>query len=205
MTVVANPEVARRVEVVKPEDIKRRGLGHMEPDRRHVGIERARPVARRAIDKDAPKSAEPEQVLTTDLQVEKAVEYILSFKIEIVEDDFARPRSRAVRRPAVPAELVCETAIESPETCRASIALQLGPNARAEADVVAIARLTEAERAEAAIRIPRDMVHYLLANAKVCACVKAKPRVVGFLDNGFWSGRCRNCSFRSSGFRGSGL
>ncbi len=205
MAIVADAEVARRVEVVEPEDVERRGFGHVEPDGRHVCVERTRPVARSAVDENAVKPAESAQVLAADLEIKKAVKDTQSLDVEIVEDDFARPRSRAVRRPAVPAELVCETAIESPETCRASIALQLGPDARAEANVVAVARLTETERAEATIWVPRDMVHYLLADAKVRASVEAKPRVVGFLDNGFRCSRCRDGDFRSSRFRSSGF
>ena len=210
MAVVADAEVARRVEVVEPEDVERRGFGHVEPDGRHVGVERTRPVAWSAVDENAVKPAEPAQVLATNLQVEEAVKHVLSFEIKIVEDDLTRPRSRAVRRAAVPAELVCETAIERPEAGRASVALKFCPDARTEADVVAIARFAEAECAEATIRIPWNMIHYLLSNAKVRARVETKPRIIGFLNNGFRCSRCRDGDFRSSrfrsgGFRGCGL
>ena len=177
----------------------------MEPEGRHVGVERARPVARSAVDENAVKPAEPAQVLAADFQVEKAVKDTHALDVVVVEDDFAGPRGRAVRRAAVPAELIGDSPVERPGAGRSSIALQLRPDARAEAYVVAVARLAESKRAEAAVRVARNMVHYLLTNAKVRARVEAESRIVGFLNNGFRSSRCRNCSFRSSGFRVCGF
>ena len=178
MAVVADAEVARRVEVVEPEDVERRGFGHVEPDGRHVCVERTRPVARSAVDENAVKPAESAQVLAADLEIEKAVKDTHALDVEIVEDDLARPRGRAVCGAAVPAELVGDTAVESPGAGRASVALKFCPHARTEADVVAIARFAETKRAEAAVRVARNMVHYLLADAQVGAGIKAKPRVV---------------------------
>ena len=205
MAIVADAEVARRVEVVEPKDVERRGFGHVEPDGRHVCVERTRPVARSAVDEDAVKPAEPAQVLATDLEVEKAVKDAYPLDIEIVEHDLARPRGRAVCGAAVPAELVGDTAVESPGAGRASVALKFCPHARTEADVVAIARFAETERAETTVRISGDMVHYLLADAQVRARVEAESRIVGFLNNGFRCSSCRDGDFRSSRFRSSGF
>lgn len=205
MAVVADAEVARRVEVVEPKDVERRGFGHVEPDGRHVCVERTRPVARSAVDENAVKPAESAQVLAADLEIEKAVKDTHALDVEIVEDDLARPRGRAVRRAAIPAKLIGDAPVERPGAGRTRIALKLCPDARTEAHVVPVARLAEAERAKTAVRIPGDVVHYLLTNTKVRACVEAKPRVVGLLNNGFRCSRCRDGDFRSSRFRSSGF
>jgi len=167
------------------EEVEPRRLVHVDCQAHQIGIGRARPVARRAVDEDVVKPVEAVEVLAARDDIDPAVveedafHQVLSFEVEVVDHHFARPRLRVRLLHEPRAELVGEPSVEPPAVAE----LHLRPHARTEAQLVLRLRAHDGRIADhAAARHRRHVVQDLLADAQIRARVEPDAALFGRLQ-----------------------
>ena len=176
--------------VVEGEGVELRRVGRVEGHLEHVGVRGAGADVGRAVEERAVESEDGvsalEEVLAADAEVEEAVEQLAALEVEAVERDLVGEVVRAVLAAHavlddVLAELVDEAAVE-----REVLVVEAAPDARAEADVVDVLLVRAWHHGAGVARIADNVVHDLLADAEVRACVGLKARRFG--RRHFWDG-----------------
>ena len=168
---VRSPADVAVVKVGQREEVERRLVRDVQLERRHVRVDRARAVARRAVHEHVVEPAVVVEILPPDAQVEEAVEEPRPLDEEVVENQLVRERVRVPIGLRTPAELVREARVDAPAHTVGRRAGQFAPDARPHAQMLGEGAAHAGEE-NAAAGQPRHVLHDLLADAEVGPRIK---------------------------------